>query len=406
MSFAAIEQLLHQSMGLDAATVGASTIERAVADRMQACALATVDDYLSYLECSPLELQELTECVVVPETWFFRDEEAFAVLGRISAEWLLRHPASTMRALSVPCSTGEEPYSIAMTLHDAGLPRKQILVDAVDISARALARARRGVYGRNSFRSQNLAFREHHFKAVKEGYSVAEWLSQAVRFHQGNLVTAQFPFPVAPYDVIFCRNVLIYFDRPTQGAVMRTLSMMLGPQGVLFVGPAEAFLAGSCGFSLAGSAAGFAFTKCAAKVVVPAVLPIARPRRASPLLPCPAPKSPPSAKHDLSDISEARRLADEGRFPEAAACCERNLSLKPSAEAYCLLGVIRDAAGERELATDCFRRAIYLQPDHSEALAHLAIAIERQGDHAGAQRLRGRAHRAGDPAKDMKAVNP
>ncbi len=148
MSFAAIEQLLRQSMGLDAATVGASTIERAVTDRMQACALATVDDYLGYLERSGLELQELTECVVVPETWFFRDEEAFAVLGRISADWLLRHPASTLRALSVPCSTGEEPYSIAMTLQDAGLPRKQIAVDAVDISVRAmLARARRGVYG-------------------------------------------------------------------------------------------------------------------------------------------------------------------------------------------------------------------------------------------------------------------
>ncbi len=259
-----------------------------------------------------------------------------------------------------------------------------------------------------------MAFRERHFQPIQEGYSVAEWLLQAVRFHQGNLVTAQFPFPIAPYDVIFCRNVLIYFDRPTQEAVMRTLSMMLSPQGVLFVGPAEAFLAGSCGFSLAGSAAGFAFTKSAAKLAVPAVLPIARSKRrsAAPSQPGPVLKPPPSVKHDLSDISEARRLADEGRFPEAAAWCERSLSLKPSAEAYCLLGVIRDAAGERERAADCFRRAIYLQPDHSEALAHLAIAIERQGDQAGAERLRSRARqagnpaRAGDSAKDRKAVNP
>jgi len=400
LSIPAIELLLRESIGLDAATVGLSSIERAVAERMRACALATVEQYRVHLESSAPELQELTEAVVVPETWFFRDEGAFAALSALAAERLLRRPTAALRALSVPCSTGEEPYSIAMALHDSGLPRKQIAVDAVDISSRALARARRGVYGKNSFRSRDLAFRERHFEATKDGYIIANWLSSAVRFHPGNLVTRRFSFPVEAYDIIFCRNLLIYFDRPTQEAAMRTLGEMLGGEGVLFVGPSETSLAASCGFRAAGDAASFAFRKS-----IPASAPVVREKnRIAPTpLPRVAPKPVAPALIELCDIAEARRLADDGRFAEAAACCERILVLKPAAEAYYLLGVIHDATGQRERAADCFRRAVYLEPDHSEALAHLALARERQGDHDEARRLRSRAQRA---SSANQAVRP
>lgn len=152
-------------MGLDAVSIGSTTIDRAVLARMASLGVERREDYWQQLQDSTDEVQELIEAVVVPETSFFRDREAFAVLVRlILVEWLPAHPRGTLRLLSIPCSTGEEPYSMVMALLDAGFSLGQFEVDAVDISARALTQAKRGVYGMNSFRGENLSFRERYFR--------------------------------------------------------------------------------------------------------------------------------------------------------------------------------------------------------------------------------------------------
>ena len=153
MSLAAIENLLKETMGMDAASVSPSVIRRAVEERQAAQRLPDPAAYLALLQQSDTELQELIEAVVVPETWFFRDREAFAALARLALEWRQQHAQGVMRLLSLPCSTGEEPYSMAMALLDAGIPAERFAVDAVDISQQALRKARQAEYGRNSFRS-------------------------------------------------------------------------------------------------------------------------------------------------------------------------------------------------------------------------------------------------------------
>ena len=160
------EKVLKQAMGLDAVSIGSTTIERAVRVRMADLGLGRREDYWQQLHDSTDELQELIETVVVPETWFFRDREAFGALVRlVTEEWLPAHPAGILRLLSVPCSTGEEPYSIVMALLDGGVSLERFQVDAVDISARALAQARRGVYGMNSFRGAEPAVSRALFSA-------------------------------------------------------------------------------------------------------------------------------------------------------------------------------------------------------------------------------------------------
>ena len=169
------------------------------------------------------ELQALIEAVVVPETWFFRDREAFAALARLAhEEWLPTHPDGVLRLLSLPCSTGEEPYSMAMALLDAGVPADRFRIDAVDISARALAQARRAVYGKNSFRGQELAFRDRHFEATAHGLS-SERRRSAGRCAFSRATCSP---PIScrarrSTTSIFCRNVLIYFDRATQDRAHR-----------------------------------------------------------------------------------------------------------------------------------------------------------------------------------------
>src|SRR5262245_6554834 len=174
--------------------------------------LKTVEEYKRLIESSAEEWNELMESVVVTETWFFRDRGPFAALVRVArdpaAAGLTGHPARTLRLLSVPCSSGEEPYSLVMALVDGGIPTNRFSVDAADISPRALARARQGLYGKNSFRGKDLAYRKRHFQATSEGFVLSPAIRNRVHFYEANLFSHDFLGGKARYDIIFCRNLL------------------------------------------------------------------------------------------------------------------------------------------------------------------------------------------------------
>jgi chemotaxis protein methyltransferase WspC len=405
-----IENLLKRAMGLDAVSIGSSAIERAVQDRLSACKLKDPSAYWEYVRGCELELQELIEAVVVPETWFFRDPEAFAALSAIAQEeWLRAHPEGVLRVLSLPCSTGEEPYSMAMALLDAGFPSERFNIDAVDISTRVIAQAERGIYGRNSFRGKDLGFRSRYFEAVECGYALSETVRRRVRFQHGNMLAAGWLPGVHPYDVIFCRNVLIYFDRPTQDRAVEVLSRLLTRAGLLFVGPSETGLLLDHRFVSSGISLAFAFRKPGAvrkphgksddKLDGGSVESSPeRNQRIAPRAPAPGLLRPVLTEAGTlpmqTGIDEAVRLADQGRLGEAEKACEEYLRRHgPSAQLFCLMGMIRSASGNLVDAIQCFRKALYLDRNHHEALVHLALSLEKNGDRAGAQLLRERTQR-------------
>lgn len=406
---AAFETLLKQTMGLDAASIGSSAIERAVQERLSVCHLKDPDAYWERVHSSETELQELIEAVVVPETWFFRDPDAFAALVRlVLEEWLPGHPDGLLRLLSLPCSTGEEPNSMAMALFDAGFPANRFAIDAIDISARALARAQRGLYGKNSFRGKELGFRDRHFEPTAHGHRLAESVRRRIHFQQGNVFAAGFLPGAELYDIILCRNLLIYFDRATQDRVIEVLARLLRTQGFLFVGPSESGLLLSHGFVSAKLPFAFAFRKGAAASPesAPAIAhdvkrpPVARPRASFLVTPKPShvrpagqavasPANPPTV-----GLDEAERLANQGHLAEAAKHCEAHLREHgPSPEALYLLGLVRDADGSQAQAAETYRKVLYLDPNHHEALVHLALLLAKCGDRAGAQVLQQRARR-------------
>ena len=149
--------LIKELTGLTAESVGIATIERAIKARMAALGVSEDTRYLTVVRQSVAEKQQLINEITVPETWFFRDLEPFRLLENYATRvWLPNKGNELFRVLSLPCSTGEEPYSIVMTLLDAGLAPENFAVDAVDISSRVINVAKAGVYGRNSFRGDNL----------------------------------------------------------------------------------------------------------------------------------------------------------------------------------------------------------------------------------------------------------
>ena len=137
------------------------------------------------------------------------------------------------------------------------MPADRFVVDAVDISANALARAGNAIYGKNSFRGKHLEFRDKYFVQGEDGYALSPDVQRHVTFHWDNLLREGFK-PSVRYDFIFCRNLLIYFDRITQGAVLTKLRTMLAADRVLFVGPAEMPIVTECGFANANISHAFA----------------------------------------------------------------------------------------------------------------------------------------------------
>ncbi len=407
MTLLRFKDLLKQAMGLDADSVGISAVERAVQARLRACALATPEDYLALVITSRAELQQLVEAIAVPETWFFRDPRAFATMARFAVEqWLPARPEGVLRLLSIPSSTGEEPYTMAMALLDAGFPAGRFQVDGIDISEKVLGHARQAVYGRNSFRGSDLQFRDRYFVPSGSGHRLSDKVRDCVRFAQGNLLDPLFGATTEPYDIVFCRNLMIYFDPADQVRAVTVLRRMLTDDGMLFVGHSESGLLLDKSFESARIPLAFAFRKAAARTPRPIPAPKAeRPatqptpfpvRRSTTPAPLKAAATRPATtrKDGILSLSEIAEMADKGRIAEAANACAAYLGWHgPSAEALYLLGVISDAAGDHARATDCYRKVLYLDPIHHEALAHLALLLERQGDRAGAKRLNERTQR-------------
>lgn len=368
------ERLLKSRIGLDASSVGSAVIERAVRQRMSGLALHDEDEYWMRLNGSPGEVQALIEAVVVPETWFFRYPESFTTLARLAFERLPSLGGGrALRILSLPCSTGEEPYSIVMALLDAGLSEYLFEVDALDVSARVIERASLGVYGRNSFRGDELGFRDRHFSEVADGYQLAEQVRRKVRFRCGNLLDPGLLAGEAPYDFVFCRNLLIYFDRPTQSEVVEVLKRLLRPDGAMFIGPAEASLLSQHGMQPIGVPLSFVFRRTSEaprgarpKAVSDGARPVvaAAVERAS-IRPSPPPPAKPRQRlsslvprasgqplaSPVGEFDEIARLADAGQHREARAACERQLAARgPSATVFYWLGLLSDVAGQEQEA--------------------------------------------------------
>jgi chemotaxis protein methyltransferase WspC len=216
------------------------------------------------------------------------------------------------------------------------------------------------------------------------------------------------------FDVIFCRNLLIYFDPIRQKQAIAVLGRVLKDDGTLFVGHSEAGLMRSEGFASAGLAMAFAFQKTVAqpalgepKAQLAAFIPASRHRTPAPplrrMMVTPAARrdrqSPAIATRNVSppDLRTLRRMADDGRLDEAERGCHAHIRAKgASADALLLLALISDASGQGKVAAHYYRKALYLDPDNVEALGHLALLLRREGDHVGAQRLDDRLRRRDD----------
>jgi len=219
--------------------------------RLRATNLSTVGDYCRLLQSpgSEAELSNLIDAISTNHTFFFREHAHFDFLRQTILPEMRARAAkekwSRFHVWSAACSSGEEPYSIAITLADS-LNGWSWHVEATDISHRVLEKARTGIYRDESVGRLPKATLQMHFQrgfGPQDGnFRVKPALRERVSFHHLNLLEGEPPFR-EPFHVIFCRNVMIYFDRPTQEELVNKLARHLVPGGYLFVGHAESLTA-------------------------------------------------------------------------------------------------------------------------------------------------------------------
>ena len=413
-----IQQILYNAIGLHSKTIGSTAIMNAVNERIELCKLDNIESYHNKLIKDKDELKELIEEVVVPETWFFRDIEPFKMLIKyVKEEWLKSEPTEPLRVLSIPCATGEEPYSVAMALLDAGLTPSQIYIDAVDVSERNIKRCKEARYRKHSFRGVDSITQNRFFRLRDDDLYHPDILIKAmVNFNQASILDLNYVNKQKPYDIVFCRNLMIYFDDKTQETTVGMLDKLLKPSGVLFLGHAETgrFILNDKWNTSYKYPKSFAVRKFIDDENITTANNNVRLKNnitTHQLKRKPIPKKTDLGhiqqhktiikKHTeeksvtaIQNIKYAQQLADKGEVIEAEAVCLDLLTInKQDSNAYFLLAVIQMASGDIQKALEYFRNVVYLDPKNINALTHIANISEQQGNPKQAQLFRERAQR-------------
>ncbi|WP_185961280.1 protein-glutamate O-methyltransferase CheR [Telmatospirillum sp. J64-1] len=383
--------------------------------RLLATGLRDCDAYLELLETEggSDELDILIAELTIGETYFFRHHAQFEALEQKIIPDILRRNESIrqINVWSAGCSTGPEAYSVAILLKERfgkQLADWNIHIHGTDINRKFLALARTGRFGPWSFRAVPEEIRERWFNQVGDEWEISREIKSMVRFYPHNLVTDPPPKPENGFDLILCRNVIIYFDRATAEALVARLHESLADGGWLAMGHSEPNLALFRKFhtlSLPGAIiyrkeAGYAPPALPARTAAPPSPPPSRTRAVKTVPPKkPARQSARSALTAQKDVPPPRipaprpaphlvlELAEKGDWDAAEAACDAMLRANPlDGRAYYYRALLLEQAGRFAESETALRRSVFL--DRRSPLPHyqLALLLLHRQDVNGAQR--------------------
>ena len=246
--FRLLKEFVLETFGLHLEEGKERTLVRKLVPRLEELRLRSFSDYYGYLKFAPRcheERRQFISLITNNESYFFREEaqlQAFIgnVIPRLKEEKLARGERS-IRIVSAGCSSGEEVYTLAMLLLDSGLfsPEWELRITGVDVDCKVLERARSGSYSQNSFRATRPQYLKRYFTPCGDQQVIRDPLRAPVRFLEGNLLHLDQVLAERDVDIVFCRNVLIYFRDDSSRRVVDHFSTLLAPGGYLFLGHSE-----------------------------------------------------------------------------------------------------------------------------------------------------------------------
>lgn len=219
-------------------------IDKRISKRIEATGARNFREYFMKMrfEAAQTEFQELVNAMTVNETYFFREDHQLRCLSdHVMPELARARRGRPLRVLSLPCSTGEEPYSIAIQLLTAwpGIETTDVEIMGADIDTKVLNAAKRGVYNERSVHAVSATQRRRFFTGAGEAIQVVEELREAIEFLKLNIIDPPTRFRRADVDVVFCRNLLIYFDDVARRKAVENIYDALAPGGFVLLGHSE-----------------------------------------------------------------------------------------------------------------------------------------------------------------------
>jgi chemotaxis protein methyltransferase CheR len=401
--FARFRDFIHSSSGIFLEDGKLDSLRISLVTRATRLGYPAFDDYYRLLVQDDQEFNELMNLVTINETSFFRFPQQFdALRNKILPEIMAGKPQSNrnIRIWSAGCSTGEEPYSLGMTCIDAGIQglgwKPQIL--GTDVSTKALSAAKKGVYGKRAMLNVSKEVVARHFEPENELFAVAPHVRSIVDFGYHNLIKEPYPLSLmGNWDIIFCRNVTIYFKMESTKRVVSNFYNSLNEGGYLFIGHSETLSSVSDVFEAVEVDGVFLYRKPRAKrlfaatrpeprapIVVPSVSPVAKTEPRAPrkpvVIPVPAPK-PPECGDGEDLIVQARQCLEQGHPERVLDLVERILADDPgNAEAHLLSAYVHADSGDYVQALEACHRALAINPLLPVARYILGIIYQRQGD--------------------------
>lgn len=249
--FRLIREFVSETFGLHLEEGKEGYLASRLRSRLEELRIRSFADYYSYLKfapASPAEQLKFVSLLTNNETYFFREEAQLKVFADSVLPGLrearLKSGNRKIRIISAGCSTGEEAYTLAMLILESGkfVWEWDVEIIGVDIDAAAIAKAEAGVYAGRAFQSTPDHYLERYFRGCDRGLMVREVLRKMTRFVQGNLLNFERVAGEAGADIIFCRNVLIYFNDETTRRIVEGFDRVLARDGYLFLGHSESLL--------------------------------------------------------------------------------------------------------------------------------------------------------------------
>ncbi len=271
--FQRLKRIVYERSGIDFQASKKYVLEARLSRRVEELEMTDFDQYLSFITFGPYrndEFQEMFNRITVNETSFFRNEAQLSVFEKQILPKLLeaRRATRRLRIWSSACSTGEEPYTLAIQVRRSlglRLADWNVEILGTDISEKVLLAAQAGRYSPYSMRSVNPLVVRSHFTELPGGfYQINDDVRQMVRFELLNLKDAAAGRRFGTWDVIFCRNVLIYFDDAMKSHCAQLFADQLAADGVLFIGHSESLRNVTAAFEPMPIPQGFAYAKAAA----------------------------------------------------------------------------------------------------------------------------------------------
>lgn len=383
--WAALVELIERLLGLAVKRGGISVeLERHVTERVRALRLARVADYMALVAEPGAEQSKLIDAITVQYTLFYRDTEQLDTVARLISEM----PGGPVHVWVAGCATGEEAYTIAMIGHRVG---REVSVLATDINEVALVSARRGVY--SAFAVRDVPPRERRWLTERDGmFTIDPRLRASISFVRHNLVD---PPPVPPrggWDLVICRNVLIYFSELERDRLLQRFARSVREGGTLVVGASEVVFEPPAGLELVSAEKRLILRRTPRPAVAPPRLaprPVAiRAPTAPPSAPSVTPDATPTSfapvarpANDLvAALMRGHALFERGDNAAAIAIYHELAKAHPSvAEVWLFLGIARFVHHEVEAAGEALRSSLCLDPKLWPASIYLARACERLG---------------------------